>query len=388
MQFVIPGCKPEPPKRVSAKMIHLTYAALYEDELTFDSMLAAARAWGNHRGGLREYTIGKEQHPEPADPERKEHFHAYFKFGSKVEVTDRLHTKIFDLLGMDGRTLHPEVQSVMNTPTDRERVIRYDMKDGAYVGELESKLVEDPRRDRQVEEDEMAGEEAQEEAAEEAKPPKWAQMLNQSNNVREGMMLLAEKAPHVYYMHGARIENMLGKRVGTPEPKLFTLADFTRDPLDLSLPVVLWGETNVGKTEYALAHFDVPLVVRRRDDLKRATGGTDGIIFDDVNFSDWSPEDIICLLEMEKPRSLPARYSDAFIEADTPMVFTTNKKPKRIFPRGETSAQRAAIKRRYASVRVKRPLQVLGRPMTRAEKRARREAGQNGPQGPGIERLM
>lgn len=43
MQFVIPGCKIDPPKRVSAKMIHLTYAALYDGELTFDSLLHAAR---------------------------------------------------------------------------------------------------------------------------------------------------------------------------------------------------------------------------------------------------------------------------------------------------------------------------------------------------------
>ena len=44
-------------------------------------------------------------------------------------------------------------------------------------------------------------------------------------------------------------------------------------------PVVLWGATNCCKTEFALAHFDKPLVVRRRDDLKRASYH-DGIIFD------------------------------------------------------------------------------------------------------------
>ena len=93
-------------------------------------------------------------------------------------------------------------------------------------------------------------------------------------------------------------------------------------------------------------------------------------------------EDTIGLLSMDKPRSLPARFHDAFIEADIPMIFTTNKKPKKIFPREEISKQRAAIKRRYVSVEVTSSLARLGRPMTPAEKRVRREAGRNGPQGP------
>ena len=41
-------------------MIHLTYAALYDGELTFDSVLTAARGWGAARAALREYTIGHE----------------------------------------------------------------------------------------------------------------------------------------------------------------------------------------------------------------------------------------------------------------------------------------------------------------------------------------
>ena len=34
------------------------------------------------------------------------------------------------------------------------------------------------------------------------------------------------------------------------------------------------------------------------------------------------------------------------------MIFTTNKKPKKIFPRGKGKEQRAAIKRRYEAVEV------------------------------------
>ena len=117
----------------------------------------------------------------------------------------------------------------------------------------------------------------------------------------------------------------------------------------------------------------------------RRWGADDGIIFDDVCFRDWSPEDAICLLEVDQPRSLPARYSDAFIESDMPLIFTTNKKPHKIFPRAETARQRQAIKRRYVTVEVTEPLQLSGQPFTHAQKQARREAGRNGPKGPGID---
>ena len=129
----------------------------------------------------------------------------------------------------------------------------------------------------------------------------------------------------------------------------------------------------------AIAHFTHPLVVRRRDDLKRMAANTDGLVFDDMDFSDWTPEDVICLLDMTKNRSVPARYSDSFIEADIPMIFTSNKKPKRMFPRGKSSAQRRAILRRFTAVRVTDTLARIGRPFTTAELNTRREAGRNGP---------
>ena len=393
MEFVIPGCRPQPSARARGKTFHLTYAALYPNELNFDFVLDAAKEWTSTHHGLREYVIGRERHPQPADPARDEHFHVYFKAGKKLDITDRFHSTYFDLRGRAGRVLHPEIQSVLPTPADRERVINYDMKDGDFVGELETPLVNDRRRDREEaaarEEAQAAGgesdaAESEHERSTSEKSPAWARMLNKAHSTRDGMGLLAESAPHIFYMHGSRIKPMLMERVGTPEPKLFSMADFNRPALDLDQPVVVWGDTEMGKTEFVLAHFEKPLVVRRRDDLKRASYH-DGIIFDDMDFAAWTPEDVICLLSQDKPRSLPARFHDAFIEADIPLVFTTNKKPKRLFPRADSRKQRRAIARRYTSVEVRRSLMRIGRPLTPIEKRARRAAGRRGPQGPGAD---
>ena len=113
MEHTVPGCRPYPPLRVSGRMIDLTYAALYRAEMDFDSLLTAARSWGAAHQGLREYTIGKEIHAAPADPQRDEHFHMHLEFGAKVELRNRLHTTVFC---QGGRVLHPEVQSVGSTP--------------------------------------------------------------------------------------------------------------------------------------------------------------------------------------------------------------------------------------------------------------------------------
>ena len=380
MNFVIPGCKPEPPLRAAAKRLHLTFAALYPGELDHTKLLNAARRWGSTRLGLREYVTGREKHTQPADPQRDEHFHMYISFGKKADLPDRLRSTVFDMTGRDGRTLHPEIQAVGPTPGDRERVINYDMKDGDWKGELVTPLVHDEQRD--ATEQAAAGSDDDDDDSTDSTPA-WAKMLNKATSVREGMELLAEKAPHIYYSQGTRIEPMLAKRVGTgPHVQLFTLDDFNRPALDLDFPTVLHGSTDCGKTAFAKAHFECPLIVRRRDDLKKMSGAYDGIIFDDCNFRDWTPEDAICLLDWDESRSLPARYSDAYVEADIPLIFTTNRKPSKIFPRASTKKQRDAIKRRYTAVEVTGPLQQGGRPFTPAEKRARREAGRNGPQGP------
>ena len=45
MDFVIPGCRPQPPRRANGQTFHLTYAALFPSELNFEKVLDAAKAW-------------------------------------------------------------------------------------------------------------------------------------------------------------------------------------------------------------------------------------------------------------------------------------------------------------------------------------------------------
>ena len=94
------------PDRIQVTQFHLTFAALYPGELTHDSIQHVIEGWAANRGGAREWQSAREDHDAPADPERGEHFHVYVHFKDRVELVNRRTTKVFDISGRGGRTLH------------------------------------------------------------------------------------------------------------------------------------------------------------------------------------------------------------------------------------------------------------------------------------------
>jgi hypothetical protein len=117
---------------VNAKQFHLTYAACYPNELDKKYLHERAEEWARQHGGLTEWSIGREDHKEPADPARDEHFHLYIRFGKPKDLANRFTTKVFDVISSFGNVRHPEIQAVGATALDREKVVRYTMKDGDF----------------------------------------------------------------------------------------------------------------------------------------------------------------------------------------------------------------------------------------------------------------
>ena len=128
--------------------------------------------------------------------------------------------------------------------------------------------------------------------------------------------MLNSHHPEIYFTKGTTVQTMLKQKIGQQQTKLYFLSDFNRPALELDLPVVLTGPSNIGKTQYAMAHFENPLVVKQRDDLKNISPSIDGIIFDDMDFTEWSEEHIISLLDIDLTRSLPARNMPGEIQKD------------------------------------------------------------------------
>lgn len=169
-----------------------------------------------------------------------------------------------------------------------------------------------------------------------------------------GSLAIAREHPALWCQYRRAFEeyrNML--RVNVTHQ--YSMEQFNRNPLDLSKPCLLVGDTNLGKTAFALAHFKKPLLCKHIDDLKKLEDH-DGIVFDDMSFKHCPPEFIIALLEWNQPSSLHARHFNAFMPARMPRIFTHNTADI-FFPEKTTPQhQQDAINRRYRIEYVDEPL--------------------------------
>lgn len=90
--------------------------------------------------------------------------------------------------------------------------------------------------------------------------------------------------------------------------------------------LILWGDSGIGKTEFAIALLPGALIVSHMDDLANYDEGFhSGIIFDDVDISHFPRTAQIHLVDQSLARSIHVRYTTALIPAHTKKIFTTNE---------------------------------------------------------------
>lgn len=135
----------------------------------------------------------------------------------------------------------------------------------------------------------------------------------------------------------ARARNIFHPQITKSDYKI---SDFLWGRLPLDKPTIIWGEPGIGKTQYALAHFEKPLLVSHMDDLGNLTEDHDGIVFDDMSFNHMPRTGQIHLVD-NLTRSIHIRYKTATIPAGIKRIFTTNEKDGAIM-----LTQDGAIRRR------------------------------------------
>lgn len=177
--------------------------------------------------------------------------------------------------------------------------------------------------------------------------------------VSAGMEIIKEEKPRDYCLYGSAIKRHLEECHKKKFEKKFTLEDFNREALDLkNKSTVLYGPTNTGKTSFAIAHFQNPLVVSHMDALKKFTSEHDAIIFDDMSFNQRPIEGNIHLVDQDVDRDIHIRYSTALIPANTTKVFTNNSRD--IFYTPEADQEKiAAVDRRVQYIHV--PAKLFGK---------------------------
>lgn len=162
-----------------------------------------------------------------------------------------------------------------------------------------------------------------------------------------------------------RNRNALGEyvRMVASERKIvkFTLEQFSLQPLSFAdhCSYWIWGPTGTGKTNFALAHFESPLLVRHLDDLKEFDETIhDGIVFDDISFTHVPFQQVLNLTDGDFDSSIHCRFVNAKIPAGTKRIFTHNTE-NGIYPLDCTPEQVAAIDRRIVKVFIEHDIKVV-----------------------------
>lgn len=161
----------------------------------------------------------------------------------------------------------------------------------------------------------------------------------------EVAMTIASRLPYF-----TQLWNHCGKKTHS---KAVHSTGFSREKLDLSHNWLIYGAAGTGKTNFALSHFEHPILVSHIDDLKKICDETDGLVFDDMSFNKYPHGSIVHLLDREVDRTIHARYFNATIPANLPKIFTANRDD--IFIPENTvlnEDQEKALKRRYKTLHV------------------------------------
>lgn len=142
-------------------------------------------------------------------------------------------------------------------------------------------------------------------------------------------------------------------------PKEYQKEDFTQPLFSSDIlkkkSVFIYGPSGIGKTHFAIAHFNNPLVVDDIDKLKELTKQHDGIVFDDMSFKHIPAEAVIKLVDLAIERTIRCRNTNATIPKGLPRIFTHNC-PEIFYEPTVPDVQKQAINRRVYRTHFERDL--------------------------------
>lgn len=279
--------------RVNARNIFLTYPKC---ELTKENLFDYFRA----QYELRYLLVSREKHEDGTD-----HIHAILGFIKKADIKNE---RYFDI-----DPYHPNIQAIKNFNATKA----YVKKDGDF---------------KEWTSDQDTNEENFFEMAKTLDYENWFNFC------------INKKIPFAYantiWNHISDTDTI---HAYDCEDTLITesLRKYSWGDLYMEKPIIIQGETGIGKTCWAKLHAPKPaLMVNHMDALKSFRPGFHkSIIFDDMSFTHMPREAQIMILDQHNSRQIHVRYGIVRIPKGTPKIFTCNVK---IFEEDDP-----AIKRRF-----------------------------------------
>lgn len=143
------------------------------------------------------------------------------------------------------------------------------------------------------------------------------------DDIKKPLRQIAQDHPVQFIKYHRGIERL--KEVLSCEDLVLPTLQFNIPYLSLDKSVLIYGDTSLGKTSFALSHFKNPLLVRHLDKLDSFDSIIhDGIVFDDMSFNHLPPTSVIHLLDQDFPSDIHIRYKIVHIPAHTKKIFTHN----------------------------------------------------------------
>nr|UTM74968.1 replication-associated protein [Tick-associated circular DNA virus] len=298
--------------RLTGAQLFLTYpqCSLTKEE-ALDLLTQIAQ---DHNRSIVSYVIATEKHADGND-----HLHAYLKLSSGWNNKDPT--------SWDLRTWHGNYQAVRSPAA----VKKYCQKEGDFIQSADVSISPQAAQT----------------------PWKKARETAATGDLKGALEALEggnERVLRDLTLYNPSISsNLRSLAPPAPHPKAVDLATygdlFSWDKAKHTL--VLFGETNKGKTTLAESLLPLSLLTRHLDRLGELKPGFhEGFILDDMSFSHLHDEAQIALLDIERDSQVHVRYRIAHIPAGTPRIITTNKIPFEIL-----NLANPAIRRRVQCVR-------------------------------------
>lgn len=161
----------------------------------------------------------------------------------------------------------------------------------------------------------------------------------QADSHAEAMLAIREGAPSEFVLQFDKINTFFDKKFAPAFEKKYDVSDFVVplvdwDTVNVRASIVLVGANNLGKTHYALAHFERPFLCNHVDLLRGFNPSIhDGIVFDEISMVMWPTQALISVFDRELPRAIQVRYAIVKIPAGTRKIFCCNSLDTAFLPK-------------------------------------------------------